>query len=112
MPKVKKKSDKRRQKQDKVRKRDERATQSTEVLNLGTSMSEVSTARNDCDSTSRMANNGESLSRISSVVDSATGNVSSAQAIVHKYLRSQKDLAPRYNKKNANDNDSAETTAN
>ena len=112
MPKVKKKSDKQRQKQDKVRKRDERATQSTEVVSLGTSMSEVSTVRNDCDGTSRMANNGESLSRNSSVVDSATGNVSSAQAIVDKYLRSQKDLARRYNKKNANDNESAETTAN
>ena len=118
MPKVKKKSDKQRQRQDKVRKRDERAesieraTQSTEIVSLGTSMPEVSTARNDCDGTSRMSNSGELLSRNSSVAGSKNGNVPSAQAIVDKYLQSQKDLARRYNTKYANNNESAAKTAN
>ena len=58
----------------------------------------VLTARNDCDGTSRMSNCGELLSRNSSVVDSATGNVPSAQKIVDKFLQSQKDL------ENTNDN--------
>ena len=98
MPKVKRKSDKR---QDKVRKRDERAAQPTEasdVVSIGTSTSEVNanTAKNSGDGKSATSNSSELLSRNSTVVNSAIENVPSAQAIVDKYLQSQKDLAHRH----------------
>ena len=110
MPKVKKKSDKKRQREDKVRKREERATQSTGPLltarpsgeshvSIGPAMSEGNRAKNSCDRTPAMSNSGELLSRNSSVVNSAHGNTSSAQEIVDKYLESQKDLARRFKKK-------------
>ena len=101
MPKVKKKSDQQRQRQDKVRKRDERSAQTAEVSNVstGSSIAEVNTAKNICDGRSRMSNSGELSNRNSSVVDSTAGKEGSAQAIVDKYLQSQKDLAQRYKKK-------------
>ena len=113
MPKVKKKSDKQKQMQDRVRKREERIAQSTgeSHVSIGTGMSaEADTAKNSCDRTSGLSISGEVLGRNSPVVDSATGNVRSAQEIVDKYLESQKDLARRFNKKysdtkeGANDN--------
>ena len=101
MPKVKRKSDKQRQRQDKVHKRDERAAQPTEasdVVSIGTSTSEVNAnaAKNSGDGKSATSNSGELLSRNSTVGNSAIENVPSAQAIVDKYLQSQKDLARRH----------------
>ena len=101
MPKVKRKSDKQRQRQDKVRKRDERAAQPTEasdVVSIGTSTSEANanTAKNSGDGKSATSNSGELLSRNSTVGNSAIENVPSAQAIVDKYLQSQKDLARKH----------------
>ena len=102
MPKVKKKSDRQKQIQDKVRKREERIAQSTGQSHesIGTGMSgEADAAKSSCDRTSGLSSSGEVLGRNSPVVDSATGNVRSAQEIVDRYLESQKDLARRFNKK-------------
>ena len=103
MPKVKRKSDKQRQRQDKVRKRDEGAAQPTEAsdvenISIGTSTSEVNsnTAKNSGDGKSATSNSGKLLSSNSTVGKSAIENVPSAQAIVDKYLQSQKDLAHRH----------------
>ena len=127
MPKVKKKSDEKRQRQDKDRKREERAAQSTGPLltarpsgeshvSIGTAMSEGNRAKNSSDRTSGMSNSGELMSRDSSVVNSAHGNTSSAQEIVDKYLESQKDLARRFKKKypdpKGDTNDSVKKAAN
>ena len=63
-------------------------------MSIGTGMSaEANTGTNSCDKTSGLWSSGEVLGRNSPVVDSATGNVRSAQEIVDKYLESQKDLA-------------------
>ena len=101
MPKVKKKSDKQQKRQDKVRKREERAAAalSTEVSNAGTgcNMSDVNTVQNCCDASLRTSNSGELINRNSAVVNSAAGNGRSAQAIVDRYLQSQKELARRFN---------------
>ena len=127
MPKVKKKSDKKRQREDKVRKREERAAQSTGPLltarpsgesyvSIGSAMSEGNRAKNSCDRTSAMSNSVELLSRNSSVVNSAHGDLCSAQEIVDKYLESQKDLARRFKKKypdpKGGTNDSVKKAAN
>ena len=110
MPKVKRKSDKQRQRQDKVRKRDERAaqTEASDIVSIGTNTSEVNpvnsnTAKNDSgDGKSSTSNSGELLCRNSTVGNSAIENVPSAQAIVDKYLQSQKDLARRHRSKKSN----------
>ena len=101
MPKVKRKSDKQRQRQDKVRKKDERAappTEASDVESIGTSTSQVNsnTAKNSGDGKSATSNSGKLLSRNSTVGNSTIENVPSAQAIVEKYLQSQKDLARRH----------------
>ena len=106
MPKVKKKSDKQRQRLDKVRKRDERATNESEVSKTKKCVeksnipnkTEVHISNNNRDGTSCLSNGGESSSRNCAAVDSS--NVpSEAQAIVDKYLQSQRDLADRAKKK-------------
>ena len=109
MPKVKKKSDKQRQRQDKVRKRDERAAQVTEV---STSDVNSNTTKNNGDGKSTTSNSAELLSRNSTVANPAAGDVPSAQAIVDKYLQSQKDLARRHRcKKKYVDTDDSEHRA-
>ena len=106
MPKVKKKSDKQRQRLDKVRKRDERATNKSEVSKTKKCVeksnipnkTEVHISNNNRDGTSYLSNGGESSSRNCAAIDSS--NVpSEAQAIVDKYLQSQRDLADRAKKK-------------
>ena len=112
MPKVKKKSDKQRQRLDKVRKRDERATNESKVSKTNKCVeksnipnkTEVHLSNNNQDGTSCLSNGGESSSRNCAAVDSS--NVpSEAQAIVDKYLQSQRDLADR-DKKKYSDTDS------
>ena len=62
---------------------------------------DVHVANNNLDGTPYMSNRGELSSRNFAAVDFP--NVSSeAQAIVNKYLQSQKDLADRANKKYTN----------
>ena len=84
-------------------------------VSIGTGMSETDTTKNSSDK-SGMSNSDELLSTNSSVVDSATGNVRSAQEIVDKYLQSQKDLARRFKKKHpdtkVDTNDSAQKSVN
>ena len=97
-----KKSGRQKQIQDKVHKCEERIAQSTgqSHVSIGTGMSaEANTAKNSCDKTLGLSSSGEVLGRNSPVVDSATGNVRSAQEKVDKYLESQKGLARRFNKK-------------
>ena len=95
MPKVKKKSDKQRQRLDKVRKRDDRATDEKAVSKTCFAKSsipsvDVHVTNNKIDGKPYMSNRGELSSRNFAAVDSS--NVSSeAQAIVDKYLQSQKD---------------------
>ena len=97
MSKVKKKSDTQRQRLDKVRKRHVRATNGNAVSKTCVEKSsipsvDVHVANNTLDGTPYMSNRGELSSRNFAAVDSP--NVSSeAQAIVDKYLQSQKDLA-------------------
>ena len=108
MPKVKKKSHTQRQRLDKVRKRDERAINEKEVSEAKKCVDNASisnetdsnahTANDSRDETSCMSNKGELSSR-KCAVDSPMVP-SEAQAIVDKYLRSQKDLADRAKKKN------------
>ena len=116
-----KKSYKQRQRKDKVRKRGERAAQSTETppevsdASIGTNTSEVNTAINSGDGIRRKSDSGEFLKCNTSVVQSGSGNVASAQAIVDKYLQSQIDLALRHDrskKKHVDNNDSVEKADN
>ena len=119
MPKVKKKSDKQRQRQNRDHKREQRVavaqSKGESHVSIGTGMSETDTTKNSSDK-SGMSNSDELLSTNSSVVDSATGNVRSAQEIVDKYLQSQKDLARRFKKKHpdtkVDTNDSAQKSVN
>ena len=113
MPKVKKKSHKQRRKLDKVRKRDARATDEKEVskskkcveTSSVSNETDLHISNNSRDGASCMSSNrDESSSRNSAVVDS-TKVPSEAQAIVDKYLQSQKDLADRA-KKNHEDSHS------
>ena len=103
MPKVKKKSDKQRQRLDKVPKRDDRATNEKAVSKNCVEKSsipseDVHVANNNLDGTPYMSNRSELLSRNFAAIGSP--NVcSEAQAIVDKYLQSQKDLADRAKKK-------------
>ena len=102
MPKVKK-SDKQRQRLDKVRKRDDRATNEKAVSKTCVEKSsipsvDVHVANNNLDRTPYMSNRGELSSRNFAAIDSP--NVfSETQAIVDRYLQSQKDLADMAKKK-------------
>ena len=103
MPKVKKKSDKQGQRLDKVRKRDDRATNEKAASKTSIEKSSIPSVdahvvNNNLDGTPYMSNNGELSSRNFAAVDSPSVS-SEAQAIVDKYLQSQKDLADRAKKK-------------
>ena len=114
MPKVKKKSHTLRQKLDKVRKRDVRATDKKEVSKSKRSSisneTDLHISNNSRDGASCMStNSSESSSRECAFVDSTKVH-SEAQAIVDRYLQSQKDLADRAKKIHA-DSHSAEKAA-
>ena len=73
-------------------------TEVSDVVSVRMSTSEVNsnTAKNNGDGKSATSNSGKFLSRNSTVGNSAIENVPSAQAIVDKYLQSQKELARRH----------------
>ena len=99
MPKITKKSHTQRQKLAKVRKRDARATDKKEVSKSRRSSisneTDLHISNNSRDGASCMSSNSsESSSRECAFVDS-TKVPSEVQAIIDRYLQSQKDLADR-----------------
>ena len=114
MPKVKKKSHTQRQKLDKVRKRDARATDKNEVSKSKRSSisneTDLHISNNSRDGASCMSSKSITSSSRECAFADSTKVPSEAQAIVDRYLQSQKDIADRAKKIHA-DSHSAEKAA-